>query len=154
MSISTFLFLSVFFFYCYYFYLISQQCSSWSPESSAKSQQCPSLPELTKGQSSSSTALCPYAPLCITKEPPPHTVLQEVQSVSSLSLPLVRSHLGTYDGLAPHLVRGVVYYIKYITIQCDAQSSMPGIHRAPDRVRTSHTNPHCPAIPIPAKSDP
>ena len=54
MFISTFLFLSVFYFYWYYFFLISQQCSSWSPESSAKSQQCSSLPELTKGQSSSS----------------------------------------------------------------------------------------------------
>ena len=54
MFISTFLFLSVFYFYCHYFYVISQQCSSWSPESSAKSQQCSSLPELTKGQFSSS----------------------------------------------------------------------------------------------------
>ena len=124
MSISTFLFLSVFYFYCYYFYLISQQCSSWSPESSAKSQQCSSLPGLTKGQFSFSNCTLP---LCITKELPPHTVFQEVQSVSSLSLPFVKSHLGTYDGLAAYLVRSVVYYIKYFTIECIAQSSTPGI---------------------------
>ena len=49
------------------------------------------------------------------------------------------------------LVCGVVYYIKYITIECREQQAG---YRAPDRVRTSHTNPHCPAIPIPAKSDP
>ena len=112
MFISTFLFLSVFYFYfyCYYFYLISQQCSSWSPESSAKSQQCPSLPRLTKGQLSSSN--CALSTLYYEGTTTTHsTLLQEVQSVSSLSLPLVRSHLGTYDGLAPFLARGVVYYI-------------------------------------------
>ena len=126
MFIFTFLFLSVFYFYCHYFYVISQQCSSWSPESSAKSQQCPSLPELTKGQFSSSN--CTLSTLYYDGTTATHSaVLQEVQSVSSLSLPLVRSHLGTYDGLAPHLVRGVVYYIKYITIECTAQSSTPGI---------------------------
>ena len=126
MFISTFLFLSVFYFYCYYLYLISQQCSSWSPESSAKSQQCSSLPGLCSPKSSShvQTALCPYAPLCITTELPSRTVLQ---SVSLLSLPLVRSHLGTYDGLAPYLVRDVVCNIKYITIECITQSSTPGI---------------------------
>ena len=105
MFISTFLFLSVFYFYCYYvllpdistmFVLVTrEQCeiSAMFIFTSVLIFELHSVPTLL---------------LCVTKEPPPHTVLQEVQSVSWLSLPLVRSHLGTYDGLAPYLVRGVV----------------------------------------------
>ena len=149
MFISTFLFLSVFFFYCYYFYLISQQCSSWSPESSAKSQQCPSLPRLTKGQLSSSncalstlyydgttaTHSAPRSPICLlaiftSREKPSRYIRWSCTSFSAW--------------------RGVSHKVHYNRVHCTEQHAG---YRAPDRVRTSHTNPHCPAIPIPAKSD-
>ena len=148
MFISTFLFLSVFYFYCYYLYLISQQCSSWSPESSAKSQQCSSLPGLTKGQfSCSNCTLSLRATLYYDATTATHSAPRS--PICLLAIFTSREKPSRY--IRWSLVCGVVYYIKYITIECREQQAG---YRAPDRVRTSHTNPHCPAIPIPAKSDP
>ena len=124
MFISTFLFLSVSYFYCYYFYLISQQCSSWSPESSAKSQQCSSLPGLTKGQfSCSKSTLSLRATLYYDGITATHSAPRS--PICLLAIFTSREKPSRY--IRWSLVCGVVYYIKYITIECIAQSSRPGI---------------------------
>ena len=138
-----------------YFYLISQQCSSWSPESSAKSQQCPSLPLLCspKGSFHLRTALCPYsATLCYEGTTTTHSAPRS--PICLLAIFTSREKPSRYIRWSCTLSgawRGVIHKVHYNRVHCIEQHAG---YRAPDRVRTSHTNPHCPAIPIPAKSDP